>query len=164
MHWLPEFACSQSKHCIQRVFLKIKLQSLQIPLHCEADFVYSSLKIWYFTLWPMYVFKITFNVFKKKGWSYIQVISLSHLNNAISFLPDFSLPFTPFFHMTWRKTYISTISLDHVKTIQITETCLLCIFNKFWDTNLWYIYMKFQISETCLWYVLTFHASATSPW
>lgn len=38
---LPGFACNQSKHGLQRVFLKIKLQSLPIPLHCEADFVYT---------------------------------------------------------------------------------------------------------------------------
>lgn len=114
VHWLPEFACNQSKHCIQRVFLKIKLQSLQIPLHCEADFVYSSLKIWYFTLWPMYVFKITLNVFKKKkkGWSYKQVISLSHLNNAIFFY-RISLFLSPLSSMACRQTYISTISQNN---------------------------------------------------
>lgn len=89
----------------------------------------------------VHVFKIILNVFKKKGWSYIQVISLSHLNNAFFLKPDFSLPFTPFFHGIIRRQKIfSTISLDHIKTIQITETCLLGIFNQFWDQPLTDLY------------------------
>lgn len=51
--------------------------------------------------------------------------------------PDFSLPFTPFFHGIIRRQKIfSTIGLDHIETIQITETCLLGIFNLFWDQPL----------------------------
>lgn len=50
----------------------------------------------------MYVFKITFNVFKKKGWSYIQVISLSHLNNAI-FFTGFLSSFHPFLPYDMKK-------------------------------------------------------------
>lgn len=55
--------------------------------------------------------------------------------------PDFSLPFTPFFHGIIRRQKIfSTIGLDHIKTIQITETCLLGIFNQFWDQPLTDLY------------------------
>lgn len=55
--------------------------------------------------------------------------------------PYFSLHFTPFFHGIIRRQKIfSTISLDHIKTIQITETCLLGIFNQFWDQPLTDLY------------------------
>lgn len=51
--------------------------------------------------------------------------------------PDFPPHFTPFFQGIIRRQKIfSTISLDHIETIQITETCLLCIFNQFWDQPL----------------------------
>lgn len=85
----------------------------------------------------IHVFKIILNVFKKKGWSYIQVISLSHLNNAL-FLNQISLSLSPLSSTASSedKKIFSTISLDHIKTIQITETCLLGIFNQFWDQPL----------------------------
>lgn len=69
---------------------------------------------------------------KKKGWSYKQVISLSHLNNAIFFYLISDSSFHPF--LPWRVDKHTSVQL--AKTIQITETGLLCIFNKFWDTNL----------------------------
>lgn len=78
----------------------------------------------------VHVFKIILNVFKKKGWSYIQVISLSHLNNAL-FLNQISLSLLPL-----SSTASSEDKKFSVQTIQITETCLLGIFNLFWDQPL----------------------------
>lgn len=51
--------------------------------------------------------------------------------------PDFPPHFTSFFQgIIRRQKNFSTISLDQIETIQITETCLLCIFNQFWDQPL----------------------------
>lgn len=71
----------------------------------------------------------------------MELISFSHLNNAFFLKPDFPPHFTPFFQGIIRRQKIfSTISLDHIKTIQITETCLLGIFNQFWDQPLTDLY------------------------
>lgn len=89
----------------------------------------------------VHVFKIILNVFKKKGWSYIQVISLSHLNNAF-FKNQISLSLSPLSSTASSedKKIFSTIGLDHIKTIQITETCFLGTFNQFWDQPLTDLY------------------------
>lgn len=65
--------------------------------------------------------------------------------------PDFSLPFTPFFHGIIRRQKIfSTISLDQLLRPAYYVSSIS------FGTNLWQIYMKFQISETCLYVLISY--------
>lgn len=93
---------------------------------------------------------------RKDGVRYIQVISLSHLNNAF-FLNQISLSLSPL--SSTASSEDKKFSVQQVLTIskqfkllrpayQVSSICF--------GTNLRQIYMKFQISETCLYVLISY--------